>query len=308
MINRVSCPLCASQKTEFQDLYTYNSEAFEGMTRQKCISCDLHFAHPMPSDSILNEYNDSYHESAHGGLERDLKSQGFFSGISRTRLNLINKHISLDSQKEHKLLEIGPGPGAFASIWLEQFPKTKYFAIETDVSCHEVLQNMNITILEENKIKNHTDSFDIIIISHVLEHVTNPIKFLDPIIANLKSGGFMYIEVPCNDWKHKKILEPHLLFFDKKPMKELLNKLNVNVLKIGYFGTTIRESKSVFHFFFKRVRAFLYHKLNVRYYHPQRNHLKKVLKNQHEVEALLPFDSHIEQRNESLWLRVIFKK
>ena len=308
MNTKISCPICESQKIEFQGSYTYNNKIFKGMTRQKCFSCDLHFAYPMPMESSLNNYNNSYHQSAHGGQERNPKLQGFFSGISRTRLNLINKSIKLDFKKNYNVLEIGPGPGAFASIWLEQFPKTKYFAIETDVSCHEVLQNMNITILEENKIKNHTDSFDIIIISHVLEHVTNPIKFLDPIIANLKNGGFMYIEVPCNDWKYKKILEPHLLFFDKKPMKELLNKLNVNVLKIGYFGTTIRESKSVFQIFFKRVRAFLYHKLNVRYYHPQRNHLKKVLKNQHEVEALLPFDSHIEQRNESLWLRVIFKK
>ena len=304
----VSCPICKSEKIEFQHSYKHDSVFFEGMTRQKCISCDLHFAHPMPSDSILNKYNDSYHESAHGGKERNLKLQGFFSGISRTRIKLINKHISLDSQKEHKLLEIGPGPGAFASIWLEQFPKSEYFALETDVSCHEVLQNMNITLLEKNEIKNYTDSFDIIIMSHVLEHVTNPIKFLDPIIANLKSGGFMYIEVPCNDWKHKKTWEPHLLFFDKKPMKKLLNELNVSLLKIGYFGTTIRNSKSFFNNFLKRTRAFLYHKLNFRYYHPQRKELKKLLKTPYEVEALLPFNSHIEKRNESLWLRVIFKK
>ena len=308
MINKVSCPLCASQKTEFQDLYTYNSEAFEGMTRQKCISCDLHFAHPMPSDSILNEYNDSYHESAHGGQERSLKLQGFFSGISRTRIKLINKHISLDPRKKHKLLEIGPGPGAFASIWFEQFPKTEYFALETDTSCHEVLQEMNITLLEEKEMIDYMASFDIIIISHVLEHVINPVKFLESIITYLKKGGFMYIEVPCNDWKHKKIWEPHLLFFDKKPMKKLLNKLNVSLLKIGYFGTTIRDSKSVFQNFLKRTRAFVYHKLNFRYYHLQRKELKKFLKTPYEIEALLPFDSHIEKKNESLWLRVIFKK
>ena len=36
--------------------------------------------------------------------------------------------------------------------------------------------------------------------------------------------------------------------------------------------------------------------------------LMKLLKTPYEVEALLPFDSHIEKRNESLWLRVIFKK
>ena len=305
---KISCPLCESDKIEFQNPYLYNSEVFKDMTRQKCLSCELQFADPMPSESSLNLYNNSYHQSAHGGQERNLKLQGFFSGIARIRFNLINKSIELNSQKEYKLLEIGPGPGAFASIWLEQLPKTKYFVIETDISCHESLKKMNITLLEEKKMADYMASFDIIIISHVLEHVTNSIKFFEPIITYLKKGGFMYIEVPCNDWKYKKIWEPHLLFFDKKPMKKLLTKLNVTLLKIGYFGTTIQDSKSILQNFLKRIRAFLYHKLNFRYYHLQRNELKKVLKTQYEIEALLPFDAHIEKADESLWLRVIFKK
>lgn len=307
-MNSIICPICQLDKTEFQDIYTYQSKIFKDMTRQKCHFCDLQFVDPMPSESSLDVYNNSYHESAHGGQERNLKLQGFFSGISRIRVNLINKYIELDPNKEYKLLEIGPGPGAFASIWLEQFPKTKYFAIETDTSCYQALHKMNIKLLEEKEMVDYTALFDIIIISHVLEHVTDPIKFLEPIITSQKKGGFTYIEVPCNDWKHKKIWEPHLLFFDKKSMNKLLKKLNVTLLKIGYFGITIQDSKSIFQNFLKRIRAFLYHKLNFKYYHPQRNELKKVLKNQYELEALLPFDAHIEKEDESIWLRVIFRK
>ena len=304
----IICPICKSDKTEFQDIYTYKNKIFENITRQKCNTCDLHFAHPMPLKSSLNNYNNSYHQSAHGGQERNLKLQGFFSGISRTRLNLINKSIKLNFKKNYNVLEIGPGPGAFASIWLEQFPKTKYFAIETDSSCHQELHKMNIKLLEEKEMIDYMALFDIIIISHVLEHVSNPVNFLKSTITYLKKGGFMYIEVPCNDWKHKKIWEPHLLFFDKKSMKKLLNKLNVSLLKIGYFGTTIHDSKSIFQNFLKRIRAFVYHKLNFRYYHLKRKELMKLLKTPYEVEALLPYDSHIEQIKESLWLRVIFKK
>tara|TARA_B100001059_G_scaffold178892_1_gene179499 strand:+ start:6088 stop:7014 length:927 start_codon:yes stop_codon:yes gene_type:complete len=305
---KIICPLCESDKIEFKNFYLNNSDIFKNMTRQRCHSCDLQFADPMPSESSLDTYNNSYHDSAHGGQERNIKLQGFFSGISRTRINLINKYIELDPKKEYKLLEIGPGPGAFASIWLEQFPKTKYFAIETDTSCHQALNKMNIKLLEAKEIKDYKALFDIIIISHVLEHVAHPIKFLEPIINCLKKEGFIYIEVPCNDWKHKKIWEPHLLFFDKKPMKKLLKRLNMTLLKIGYFGNTIQESKNIFQNFLKRIRSILYHKLNFRYYHPQRNELNKVLKNQYEIEALLPFDAHIEKENESIWLRVIFKK
>ena len=51
------------------------------------------------------------------------------------------------------------------------------------------------------------------------------IYFLKPLIKSLNNKGIIFIEVPCNDWKHKKIVRPHLLFFDKMPMQTLIDQL-----------------------------------------------------------------------------------
>ena len=66
---------------------------------------------------------------------------------------------------------------------------------------------------------NYEGKMDVIIISHVLEHVSDPKGFLSFANSFLKKGGALFVEIPCNDFQHKTIMEPHLLFFDKKPLK-----------------------------------------------------------------------------------------
>ena len=82
--------------------------------------------------------------------------------------------------------------------------------------------------------------FDVVIISHVLEHVSNPIEFLKLMTLKLREGGVLYIDVPCLDYLHKDLDEPHLLFFDKKPMNILLEHLNFKKIEINYFGKLIK--------------------------------------------------------------------
>lgn len=40
----------------------------------------------------------------------------------------------------------------------------------------------------------------LIILRHVLEHIENPIEFLEDILRANKGDGYIYIEVPCFDW------------------------------------------------------------------------------------------------------------
>ncbi len=305
---KIYCPLCETDATEFQSLYTHKSEVFKQMTRQKCLSCDFQFADPMPNENLLNKYNNSFHDSAYGGHERSRKVNAFFTGISKTRIHFIQNHLKFNSKNKIRLLEIGPGPGAFASIWINLFPNTKYFGIETDVSCHKELKDLGVNLIDNNEILKYNDYFDLVVISHVLEHVTDPIHFLTRYIKTIKKNSCLYIEVPCSDWSHMKKMEPHLLFFDKKSMLVLINKLKLTLVKIAYFGIPLEQIKNPIFKFLKRIRAFFFHKTDLRYFHHKRKGLKKVIKNKLEVEALLNIDAHLEHDNPSWWLRVIVKK
>ena len=89
----------------------------------------------------------------------------------------------------------------------------KYFLIESDQSCHDSLLKIGTNILDIDSYININLQFDVVIISHVLEHVSDPIEFLKLMTLKLREGGILYVDVPCLDYLHKELDEPHLLFF-----------------------------------------------------------------------------------------------
>ena len=104
----MKCPICASTSIENQAKFRAKHVCFINLDRVKCIDCDLHFAHPMPASQDLNSYNASYHESAHGGSERNQKQKAFFTGLAKTRLNYILSNLSSNNFNNTSILEIGP--------------------------------------------------------------------------------------------------------------------------------------------------------------------------------------------------------
>ena len=298
----MTCPICQSESISFEKNYRYSHDYFSNMSRVSCFECGLHFANPMPEESAMNDYNGNYHDSAHGGSDRNIKQQAFFSGLAKTRLDFIKKNVYLKRQNAYNILEIGPGPGAFVKVWMESYSKSTYSVIESDKSCYNDLKRLGVKIIE-----NVNENYDFIIISHVLEHVTNPNDFLTPFIKQLKKGGYLFVEVPCMDWRHKNIDEPHLLFFDKKAMSVLLKKLNLKIKKQAYYGIPHKLLLSPYRQFFKRLRGYFWRK-GITYYHPEKKNISALVKNDIETQAILSFDAHKEQSEHSWWLRVISKK
>ncbi len=303
----VKCPICKNSNSSFQESYRNKSPQFNNLNRFLCNNCQLVFASPMPNDTKLNDYNSNYHLNAHGGHERDIKLNAFFVGIAKTRLITIKKNIKVDPKKDYKVLEIGPGPGTFACQWLKENTNTEYYAFETDVTLHKSLKKLGIKLIDEYSINSLEKYFDFIVISHVLEHVSKPLDFLSKYLFLLKDGGHLYIEVPCNDWQHKNIDEPHLLFFDKKSMIMLAKKLKIAIVFIGYFGTKIKHLRNPFFRLIKIIREKLFYR-NINFFHPEKSKLKRLLGSELESNAIINFSAHIEQKEPAWWLRVIIKK
>ncbi len=300
------CPICKSKSIILEKKYRHSHVCFSNLRRVSCQDCGLHFTNPMPKTAALKEYNNTYHDSAHGGSDRNIKQQAFFSGLAKTRLVFIEENIDFQKEDTHKILEIGPGPGAFVKVWTKAYPKSKYSVIESDKSCYEELEKLDVKIIE-NSFDKLNEKYDLIIISHVLEHVSDPTEFLKPLIKQLKKGGHLFIEVPCMDWRHKEIDEPHLLFFDKRAMAILLNKIKMTSLKLAYYGITHTNLLNSYKQFFKRLRGYLWRK-GITYFHPEKKQIYALVKNDIETQALLSFDAHKEQNEYSWWLRVISKK
>lgn len=234
-----TCPICLGRDFEFKGVYRGAHPAFIGMKRAHCQTCKMVFADPMPSDSALAKFNASYFTCAHGGKPKSRTATAFFTGIARLRMAYLEPYLATHQIAVSRVLELGPGPGYFARNWLEKHPNTIINAIETDSSCHASLKEIGVRLVNPAERQAKEEPFDVIVMSHVLEHVSSPVQFISEAAQNLRKGGALFIEVPCRDWEHKSIDEPHLLFFDKEPMKRLLENQEFREIKVSYHGQKI---------------------------------------------------------------------
>jgi len=267
------------------------------------------FADPMPQDSALEEYNASYFASAHNGQPRNSLAMAFFSGIAHLRIAHIEHYLNSQNITVSSLLEFGPGTGFFARNWLARYPQTSYKACETDTSCHDSLKDVGVHLVEVSAKPEDNMPVDLVVMSHVLEHVSNPIKFLTDATRNLRKGGALFIEVPCRDWEHKPIDEPHLLFFDKGPMQHLLSHLGFEDIQVSYHGQEIERLRSGSRWRprFMALRSKLIDLGLVAPFARMRPGME-ALTDPLERAVLAPFQAHCEMQKPSWWLRAIARK
>lgn len=304
-----SCPVCGSNDVEIKGAYRGTHPIFTGMKRAHCSLCGMVFAIPMPQDSALEEYNASYFASAHGGQPRNAQATAFFSGIARLRLAQLDRYLGKNNISVSGLLEFGPGPGFFARNFLEKHPETTYMAIETDTSCYTLLKEVGVHLADVSSKSEENMPVDLVVMSHVLEHVSNPIKFLMDATRTLRKDGVLFIEVPCRDWEHKSIDEPHLLFFDKSSMHQLLSRLGFYDIQLSYHGQEIKRLRSVawWRSRFMALRSKLITLGLVTPFARVRPGME-VLTDPLERAVVVPFQAHLETQKPAWWLRAIARQ
>lgn len=263
------------------------------------------FVSPMPSDDDLASYNSSYFETAHGGISSSPLEKSFFQGIASLRLSYLMKFLGRHNVKCQHVLEFGPGPGYFAKCWLEQDPQIIYSAVETDCASHKSLESLGVKLISSS------DSVysDVVVMSHVLEHTSNPVEFVKMATRGLNPGGVLFIEVPCQDWAHKSLDEPHILFFDKNPIKLMLEDLGFTDIELAYFGPTIRQLKanSKIRSFLMRARTKLIRFGIVTPFSIGKKSMDGIPDSLTRA-VIYPHKAHIESNEPAWWLRVIARK
>lgn len=302
------CPVCQGGNTSKVAPFRGKSAIFRACSLVACADCGMVYASPMPAREELEAYNSDYFSSAHGGAPTSRVALAFFSAMSKLRLEYLKKYLAKWGCVGG-VLEYGPGHGFFAGSWLGWRRQDQYFAIETDRSCHEALRRIGVKLIDSPDEVPIEVSISLVVMSHVLEHVPDPIAFVRNATLNLRPGGVLFVEIPCQDWAHKDLDEPHILFFDKSSMRKLLADQGFVDINLGYFGQPIHKLKSSSRIkkWWGRLRGKLLSKGVVKPFARVKPGMES-LTDPLERAVVAPFLAHEESGEPAWWLRVVARK
>lgn len=256
-IEYISCNLCGSSEYTIDEKMTIKILAREPSKVVVCKKCGLGYLNPRFVEKLTNIYNENYYKEY-------LKSSQMTGGSDILEEYLKKRLHRIESMvKKGKLLEIGSAFGLFlnyaksrgweiegveVSPWASEFSKKQYGLKILNASFEEV------SLPDE--------SFDVVHMNHVLEHMYDPMNTLLKAHRILKRGGLLVFEVPNEFGSMADLLEdliwqfrsgenivpytvpsPHLYFFKPKTIRRFLQQtgFRVVILKTTQRGIEYRS-------------------------------------------------------------------
>jgi 2-polyprenyl-3-methyl-5-hydroxy-6-metoxy-1,4-benzoquinol methylase len=234
-----TCPLCSSKKLQnyltCQD-NTVTGEKFKIVT---CVDCGFLFTNPRPNASSIGKYyeSDTYvsHSDTNAGLINKLYHLIKKKAI-KNKIALINNL----NTKNKTLLDIGCGTGTFLAAAKDKGWKVN--GIEPNDKARNLAnKNYTLNVLPENELNNYSNnSFSIVSMWHVLEHVHQLKERVKDIHRLLETGGYAVIAVPnYTSWDAHHYKEfwaaydvpRHLYHFSPVTIKKLFNEFELHHVK-----------------------------------------------------------------------------
>jgi len=198
MILHTSCPICESRELKGHAIDTVRNGPH--ISRVQCVNCKLVFANPMADEKDLNDYYNNYYEKDHYEATRyqDLILDQFKIISALDESSIKGKVRYLNSLKKgSSFLDVGCGLGlglAYANKLGCELYATEYDSGALEfVNRHFPVKTFRGDVWDA---KYPDNSFDFIHISHVIEHVLDPKRYVLEMKRIVKPGGFIAIGTP----------------------------------------------------------------------------------------------------------------
>ncbi len=94
------------------------------------------------------------------------------------------------------ILDFGCGNGSFLKEFHKLYPEWKLTGLEIDDSNRQTIESIPNATHRTGSIDSVRETFDVVSMVHVLEHLVDPISFLAQLRKRLNRGGILFIEVP----------------------------------------------------------------------------------------------------------------
>lgn len=249
-LNKKLCPLCEAEANEnnivdiVENIWENNKNVYE------CSNCKLYFIDEPSQSEIEFLYNSDFYARNNNIIYKFIDAKMKYAR-ALNRFNYIKKFIKKTDNLN--VLEIGASDGLLLSI----FKKENF-----NVFGYELNENARKDALKKYDIKMKDDflkdknidknKYNIVIMSHILEHFTNP-KYILNSVHNFIGGGvndILFIEIPYTP--NYKIVSKddmkiffeteHTVHFNEKNISLLMKECNFKILDICYNEYNINDN------------------------------------------------------------------
>jgi SAM-dependent methyltransferase len=254
----VTCNICNS------DNYTEIFPAGKAQVHRivQCNVCSLIYANPQTDN--VGAVEQDYHTTAGETVDVDEVLKDFtpenHQYLKKQFLQLNDYQKIIDFvEKENKgtFLEVG----SYAGIFLNEAKKRGWDVVGIEPLEIPALysERLGVRVIREyfENAPIEPDSLDVIVATHVIEHVSDPSAFIEKAYRSLKKGGKLIMETPTYDSLSFKLLQGrersvrcngHIYFFTLKTLAGIVEKNGFEVLKQEKVGRTLTLGRLFYNF------------------------------------------------------------
>lgn len=209
---RETCPLCASgdlaPQRKDRDYFQHKPGRFH---LERCTACGLVFQNPRLSPAGLDFYYGDFYD----GLGEETLDFIFSANPEgyRARARLADDHVAaLGDHGPRRWLDVGGGHGHFCLMARSVWPETRFEVLDLADSAEKAVARcwadagwrgflLDLAADEDSGLHMGNDAhdprpFDVVSMSHYLEHTREVRDEIDAARSLLGDGGLLFIEVP----------------------------------------------------------------------------------------------------------------
>jgi SAM-dependent methyltransferase len=216
-----------------------------------CASCGLGIAQPVPGEQELADF---YGQGEYWGKTSPrLIDPRYYPGAyanARARWEFIYNACPDIARSDITLLDVGAGQGLMG--WVAACdPRVRlkaYHAVEQDRHALQSLQTTwaarfpSVSFDGRQSLPQGERMYDLVVLSHVLEHVPQPSGLLKSLRPMLKPGARVMADVPFGDHVYRTDVFPHVLFFNDTALKAMAERSGYSVLRMSGFGVSREQA------------------------------------------------------------------
>ncbi len=201
----------------------------------QCNDCLLYFIELPSDEEIYFLYKNEYHNNIKNKIFEAAKSKMRYAR-SISQFSFIKKYIDC---RNKKVCEIGAFDGLLLSIFKKN--GSDVYGYELNDNARYYAKKKYDINLESNFLESD-NKYDIIILSHVIEHFKEASKILYKIKDMLKCGGHLYIEVPnspmANQCSYEMLMRylstEHIINFNKDNLIKFIKESDFDIIECNY--------------------------------------------------------------------------